>query len=165
MHVGYLGDSLVYQGACVSPPTGALRRFGIWTLLYITRSFALLVLCSLVCSVPLLPHVIIFVSRLCWCTLWDLDLHNPCHSYPQLWSEPSRYEEREEDMAVPDNGPVIAGVTWFLCLFSGGFLALRLYAKISRKQGLWWDDHILIFAWVKSTIKSISFYPSLTSQS
>jgi hypothetical protein len=56
-------------------------------------------------------------------------------------------------MAVNDNGPLIVGVSWFLCWFSGGFLALRLYAKISRRQHLWWDDHILIFSWV-------SFFPS-----
>ncbi|KAF2637743.1 hypothetical protein P280DRAFT_95766 [Massarina eburnea CBS 473.64] len=50
-------------------------------------------------------------------------------------------------MAVPDNGPLIVGVTWGLCLVSGGFLGLRLYAKLSRRQGLWWDDHILIISW------------------
>lgn len=53
-------------------------------------------------------------------------------------------------MAVEDNGPVIVGVTWFLCFISGGFLALRLYAKLSRRQGLWWDDYILLFAWVRT---------------
>lgn len=51
-------------------------------------------------------------------------------------------------MAVPDNGPVIVGVTWWLCFFCGTFLALRIYAKLSRRMGLWWDDHILIGAWV-----------------
>ena len=55
-------------------------------------------------------------------------------------------------MAVDDNGPLIVGVTWFLCWFSGGFLALRLYAKISRRQRLWWDDHILIFSWVRRSL-------------
>ena len=49
---------------------------------------------------------------------------------------------------VPDNGPVIAGISWFLQLISGVFLALRLYAKISRGQKLWWDDYMLIFSWV-----------------
>jgi hypothetical protein len=52
------------------------------------------------------------------------------------------------EMGVPDNGPVIVGVTWMLTILSGGFLALRFYAKLSRKQGLWWDDHILTFSWV-----------------
>ncbi|OAL51188.1 hypothetical protein IQ07DRAFT_679479 [Pyrenochaeta sp. DS3sAY3a] len=58
-------------------------------------------------------------------------------------------------MGVPDNGPVIMGVTWWLTFFCGGFLALRVYAKVSRKQGLWWDDHILIAAWVLLFVEAI----------
>ncbi|GJC80312.1 hypothetical protein ColLi_03150 [Colletotrichum liriopes] len=45
-------------------------------------------------------------------------------------------------------GPLIGGVTWFLCFFCGAFLALRVYAKLSRGQKLWWDDYIMIFSWV-----------------
>jgi hypothetical protein len=59
-------------------------------------------------------------------------------------------------MAVDDHGPVMVGATWFLCWFSGAFLALRLYAKISRRQGLWWDDHILIFSWVRRSLTLFS---------
>ncbi|EOA89242.1 hypothetical protein ACJQWK_09309 [Exserohilum turcicum] len=51
-------------------------------------------------------------------------------------------------MDVPDHGPLIVAVTWALTALSGGFLGLRIYAKLSRKQGLWWDDHILLSAWV-----------------
>lgn len=51
-------------------------------------------------------------------------------------------------MEVPNHGPLIIGVTWGLTIFSGGFLGLRIYAKLSRKQGLWWDDYILTAAWV-----------------
>ncbi|PVH98255.1 hypothetical protein DM02DRAFT_483808, partial [Periconia macrospinosa] len=58
-------------------------------------------------------------------------------------------------MALDDNGPLLAGVTWSLCLVSGFFLGLRLYAKISRRHPLWWDDHILIFSWVLLLIESI----------
>lgn len=31
-------------------------------------------------------------------------------------------------------------------------MGLRLYAKLSRKQGLWWDDHILITSWVRKSL-------------
>ncbi|KAF1938269.1 hypothetical protein EJ02DRAFT_29331 [Clathrospora elynae] len=51
-------------------------------------------------------------------------------------------------MGVPDHGPMIGGVTWWLTVFCGGFLGLRIYAKLSRKQLLWWDDHILIVSWI-----------------
>ncbi|KAF2446630.1 hypothetical protein P171DRAFT_462846 [Karstenula rhodostoma CBS 690.94] len=53
-----------------------------------------------------------------------------------------------------DNGPVILGVTWFLCAFSGVFLALRLYAKLSRHSRLWWDDYIIALAWVLLLVES-----------
>jgi hypothetical protein len=38
-------------------------------------------------------------------------------------------------------------------LFAGAtvFLGLRLYIKITRRHGLWWDDHILIVSWVSPT--------------
>ena len=49
---------------------------------------------------------------------------------------------------ISDNGPVIVGVTWFLLFFCGAFLAVRLYAKVSRGEGFWWDDWILFFSWV-----------------
>jgi len=47
------------------------------------------------------------------------------------------------------------GITWWLTFLSGGFLGLRVYAKLSRRQGLWWDDWILITSWVSviSTLK------------
>lgn len=53
-------------------------------------------------------------------------------------------------MGVPDNGPLIVGITWWLTFICGGFLWLRIYAKLSRRQGLWWDDWILICSWVGS---------------
>jgi hypothetical protein len=57
-------------------------------------------------------------------------------------------------MGVPDNGPLIVGATWALTLLAGVFLGLRLYAKLSRKQGLWWDDHILIVSWVRRLLNN-----------
>ncbi|CAN9454907.1 unnamed protein product [Alternaria alternata] len=35
-------------------------------------------------------------------------------------------------------------------LFAGAslFLALRIWIKITRRHGLWWDDHILLISWV-----------------
>ncbi|KAL5431524.1 hypothetical protein PMIN05_009461 [Paraphaeosphaeria minitans] len=53
-----------------------------------------------------------------------------------------------------DKGRVILGVTWFLVAFSGVFLTLRLYARISRDSRLWWDDYIIALAWVLLLIES-----------
>ncbi|KAI0007086.1 hypothetical protein F4779DRAFT_593694 [Xylariaceae sp. FL0662B] len=44
-------------------------------------------------------------------------------------------------------GPLMNIVNWALVALSGTFLALRVYCKFSRHRGLWWDDHVLIFAW------------------
>ncbi|KAI2621227.1 hypothetical protein GGR54DRAFT_647268 [Hypoxylon sp. NC1633] len=46
------------------------------------------------------------------------------------------------------SAPMLDGVNWFLTTFAGMFLGLRVYCKFSRHRGLWWDDYILIFAWV-----------------
>ena len=36
-------------------------------------------------------------------------------------------------------------------LFAGAtvFLVLRLWCKITRRRGLWWDDYILVVSWVR----------------
>lgn len=54
---------------------------------------------------------------------------------------------------IETHGPVIIGVTWCLFILCSGFLAIRLYAKLSRGQGLWWDDHVLVFSWVSFLVE------------
>ncbi|KAM0278416.1 hypothetical protein ACHAQH_005171 [Verticillium albo-atrum] len=41
---------------------------------------------------------------------------------------------------------------WTLAGIAGALLFLRLYCKIWRGRGLWWDDHLLILAWVTLAI-------------
>ncbi|KAK7932065.1 hypothetical protein PG985_002777 [Apiospora marii] len=48
---------------------------------------------------------------------------------------------------VDDRGPLIDGVSWGLAAFSGTVLGLRVYAKLSRHRGLWWDDYIALVSW------------------
>lgn len=56
-----------------------------------------------------------------------------------------------------NDGPVHAFVNPFVelnaglwSLFAGAtvFLALRLWCKITRRHGLWYDDYILVISWV-----------------
>lgn len=54
-------------------------------------------------------------------------------------------KEATESMA-----PLIRIVCWFLVSISGLFLSLRLYCKYLQSRGLWWDDHVLVMAWVCS---------------
>jgi hypothetical protein len=48
-------------------------------------------------------------------------------------------------------GPQVNAVAWSLLVIAGGFLGLRLYCKYIGHRGLWWDDRILIAAWVRIT--------------
>ncbi|RKL08250.1 hypothetical protein BFJ68_g9597 [Fusarium oxysporum] len=45
-------------------------------------------------------------------------------------------------------GATIIAVCVSLTLLAGLFLGLRLYCKIIRHRGFWWDDYILIAAWI-----------------
>lgn len=37
---------------------------------------------------------------------------------------------------------------WTLYTGATAFLVTRLWVKLTRKHGLWWDDYVLLFAWV-----------------
>jgi hypothetical protein len=41
--------------------------------------------------------------------------------------------------------------TGLWCLQAGAtvFLAARLWTKLTRRHGVWWDDYILIVTWVR----------------
>ncbi|KAH8719322.1 hypothetical protein GQ44DRAFT_623642 [Phaeosphaeriaceae sp. PMI808] len=47
-------------------------------------------------------------------------------------------------------------VCWIVTILSVIFLGLRIYVKLSRRCGLWWDDYILIVSWVLVLMQSIS---------
>ena len=57
--------------------------------------------------------------------------------------------ERKNDNLPHDNyGPWFNGVVWMLTGIAAIFLALRLYCKHIRRKALWWDDYVLIAAFV-----------------
>lgn len=49
---------------------------------------------------------------------------------------------------IDDRGPMVVAVCWTLTALASVFLALRLYCKYVSRRALWWDDWILIGAWV-----------------
>ncbi|KAH8711984.1 hypothetical protein GQ44DRAFT_714051 [Phaeosphaeriaceae sp. PMI808] len=51
---------------------------------------------------------------------------------------------------------MILAICWIVTILSAIFLGLRVYAKLSRHVGLWWDDYILIVSWVLVLNQSIS---------
>jgi hypothetical protein len=56
----------------------------------------------------------------------------------------------EQFAALPhDNaGPKLNAIIWSLTALSGLVLGLRVYCRLLRRKGLWWDDAFLIAAWV-----------------
>lgn len=46
-----------------------------------------------------------------------------------------------------NHGPLISVVLWCLWLFCGIFLGLRMYVRLQHRR-FWWDDALLILAWV-----------------
>ncbi|KAI8281405.1 Satratoxin biosynthesis SC1 cluster protein 4 [Colletotrichum sp. SAR11_57] len=60
---------------------------------------------------------------------------------------------------VDDRGGRLLAATWSLVGASAILLFLRIYCKIWRGRGLWWDDHLLIGSWAALAISvSINSY-------
>ena len=54
-----------------------------------------------------------------------------------------------------DPGPTVNAAIWSTGAVSTVFLLLRIYCKQIKAKGLWWDDYLLIAAWVRlSTVLS-----------
>ncbi|GAW26643.1 hypothetical protein SAMD00023353_4000910 [Rosellinia necatrix] len=51
--------------------------------------------------------------------------------------------ELEEELLHDDFGPSVEACVWALAILAAGWLVLRLYLKIRKHRGLWWDDHLL----------------------
>ncbi|SPJ78701.1 related to integral membrane protein pth11 [Fusarium torulosum] len=45
-------------------------------------------------------------------------------------------------------GRIIIAETAALIVLSAIFLGLRLYCKVIRRRGFWWDDHVLVASWI-----------------
>ncbi len=52
------------------------------------------------------------------------------------------------DLPHDNQAPQLNFTIWLLSGLSLGFLALRIYCKSLRGRGLWYDDYVLIVAWV-----------------
>ncbi|KAK0610890.1 hypothetical protein B0T14DRAFT_570819 [Immersiella caudata] len=62
-----------------------------------------------------------------------------------------------------DYGPRLNALMWLMVSVAALFLFTRLYLKKCQMRGLWWDDYILLAAWVCQTVQSglVSFLISL----
>lgn len=60
---------------------------------------------------------------------------------------PRNHDEEHPHTYVNPEVPLNLGL-WFLYAGATFFLALRVWIKVTRRHGLWWDDWILLVTWV-----------------
>ncbi|KAI1636242.1 hypothetical protein F4809DRAFT_390719 [Biscogniauxia mediterranea] len=65
-------------------------------------------------------------------------------------------------MDEDNNGPRLLAACWSLAGASLIFLILRIYCKLWRGRGLWWDDHLMIASWI-SILIAVSINTYITS--
>lgn len=64
-------------------------------------------------------------------------------------ADPQLTPEQLAQLPHDDRGPAVLAVHWSLTAVATIFLALRVYCKRITGRRLWWDDWILIAAWVR----------------
>jgi hypothetical protein len=73
-------------------------------------------------------------------------------------SLPSYHELLFRNDSPPDpndnEGPAVLVASWLLTGFAALFLALRVIAKHVQRRALWWDDWLLIMAWLALLVET-----------
>jgi hypothetical protein len=62
----------------------------------------------------------------------------------------TQHPGRAAETGQENHGPYLLRVVWALAALSTLLLGLRVYCKLSRCRRLWWDDYVLIAAWVSA---------------
>lgn len=69
---------------------------------------------------------------------------------PEQYADPLAPTPEQLASLPHDNaGPKLNAIIWSLTAISGIVLGLRIYCRLLRRKGLWWDDVFLIAAWVR----------------
>lgn len=61
-----------------------------------------------------------------------------------------RFDGITEQPDLPHNDVIkeLNFTIWVLIASAAGFLGLRIYCKLYRQRGLWWDDYVLTASFV-----------------
>ncbi|KAM0277437.1 hypothetical protein ACHAQH_005801 [Verticillium albo-atrum] len=54
----------------------------------------------------------------------------------------------EMPVLTNDPGPTVVASIWSMMAIATVFFALRIYCKTVRTRGMWWDDYIMLVAWL-----------------
>lgn len=68
-----------------------------------------------------------------------------------MWLRPRASDGADSITNYVDPQKELNAGLWTLFAGASVFLGLRLYCKITRRHGLWYDDYILILAWVSTS--------------
>ncbi|KXX80058.1 hypothetical protein MMYC01_200609 [Madurella mycetomatis] len=80
---------------------------------------------------------------------------SPGDTKPEQYADPLAPTPEQLASLPHDNaGPKLNAIVWSLTAISGIVLALRIYCRLLRRKGLWWDDVFLIAAWICITVES-----------
>ena len=61
---------------------------------------------------------------------------------------PRNHDKQHPHGYVNPEVPLNLGL-WFLYAGATFFLSLRVWIKLTRRHGMWWDDWILVVTWVR----------------
>jgi hypothetical protein len=67
---------------------------------------------------------------------------------------PRNHDKLHPHSYVNPEVPLNLGL-WFLYAGATVFLALRVWIKVTRRHGLWWDDWLLLVTWVCMAITEL----------
>ena len=81
----------------------------------------------------------------------DRDLHGNPNNVTIIMSSAALTPEELAALPHDNAAPRLLASIWTLAFISTVFLALRIYCRLLRSSSLWWDDGILIAAWVSNT--------------
>ncbi len=70
----------------------------------------------------------------------------------QTHESQARASTDDDGRSHEDLGQQLNIAFWLLTSLATLFLALRIYCKFHRVRSLWWDDYLLIAAWVCSSL-------------
>ncbi|KAK7953249.1 hypothetical protein PG988_013943 [Apiospora saccharicola] len=66
-------------------------------------------------------------------------------------SDPTLFTRED---AAKDPAPVVNGSLWMMTGVAMLFLAVRIWIKVSRRCGLWWDDGVLALSWATLVVNN-----------
>ncbi len=63
-------------------------------------------------------------------------------------------QAQQQRLPHDDYGPQLNAIIGLMLVLSAAFVFTRTYLKVQQHRKLWWDDYVLLFAWVTAPVPS-----------